>query len=75
MKAFPTEHPIAGMMDLKADGMDLRDYFAAKAMQDFIRISRDNYNHGNPMEGGFSWVSEMAYKQADAMMKARENDS
>ena len=53
-------------------GMDLRDYFAAKAMQEFIRISRDNYNHGNPSEGGFSWVSEMSYKQADAMIKARE---
>lgn len=54
------------------DGMTLRDYFAAKAMQSFIKISRDNYNHGNPSEGGCSWVSEMAYKQADAMLKARD---
>ena len=75
MKAFPSTEPIYGndIVGIKqSTGMDLRDYFAAKAMQDFIRISRDNYNHGNPTEGGFSWVSEMAYKQADAMIKARE---
>jgi len=65
MKAFP--------IHLHEQGMDLRDYFAAKAMQLFIKISRDNYNHGNPSEGGFSWVSEMSYKQADAMLKARES--
>ena len=68
MKAFPTEHPIAGMMDLKSDGMDLRDYFAAKAMQAIlfdikaIQVSMDK-------------TANLAYKFADAMMKARENDS
>ncbi len=74
MKAFPTSgvHYTQNGVDMSQEGMDLRDYFAAKAMQAFIKISRDNYNHGNPSEGGFSWVSEMAYKQADAMMKARE---
>lgn len=49
--------------------ISLRDYFAAKAMQEFIRISRDNYNNGNAEEGGFTWVSEMSYKQADRMLK------
>jgi hypothetical protein len=68
MKAFPTEHPIAGMMDLKADGMDLRDYFAAKAMQAIlfdikaIQVSMDK-------------TANLAYQFADAMMKARNNDS
>jgi hypothetical protein len=71
MKAFPTTKPLDSWGDPNA-GMDLRDYFAAKAMQSFIKISRDNYSHGNASEGGFSWVSEMSYKQADAMMKARE---
>jgi hypothetical protein len=82
MKAFPhiaKVHMLDGNSIIKEEitsgGMDLRDYFAAKAMQTFIRISRDNYSHGNPSEGGFSWVSEMAYKQADAMIKARNNDS
>jgi hypothetical protein len=76
MKAFPRQITfVNGVSEGKwiDDGMDLRDYFAAKAMQLFIKISRDNYNHGNPSEGGFSWVSEMSYKQADAMMKARES--
>ena len=68
MKAFPTEHPIAGMMDLKSDGMDLRDYFAAKAMQAIlfdikaIQVSMDK-------------TANLAYKFADAMMEARKNDS
>lgn len=68
MKAFPTEHPIAGMMDLKADGMDLRDYFAAKAMQAIlfdikaIQVSMDK-------------TANLAYQFADAMMEARNNDS
>jgi hypothetical protein len=62
MKAFPTEHPIAGMMDLKSDGMDLRDYFAAKAMQLFLG------------EGSFNQpeaAAQTAYEYADAMLKAR----
>jgi hypothetical protein len=61
MKAFPTEHPIAGMMDLKSDGMDLRDYFAAKAMQ--AMLSWEDCGNFN--------VSKEAYQMADAMMEAR----
>jgi hypothetical protein len=64
MKAFPTEHPIAGMMDLKADGMDLRDYFAAKVMQGIVDSS---------VEAGLetTQIADIAYRIADAMMKAR----
>jgi hypothetical protein len=52
--AFPyTEHC--------RDGMTLRDYFAAKAMQALI----DN-------DGLFSEIPTQAYELADAMMKARE---
>jgi hypothetical protein len=43
------------------DGMTLRDYFAAKAMQAMTQ----KYSH----EGD---VSRNAYKMADAMLKARE---
>ena len=43
------------------NGMTLRDYFAAKAMQALI----DN-------DGLFSEIPTQAYKLADAMMKARE---
>ena len=44
------------------NGMTLRDYFAAKAMQAIMANP-----HWTP-EG----IAEAAYKQADAMMKARE---
>ena len=84
MKAFPTKHPIAGMMDLKADGMDLRDYFAAK----FYKTSFDywekfyfsNENDDEiiyelfPYNKYKSLIAERAYEMADAMMKARNND-
>jgi hypothetical protein len=56
--AFPTEHTdTSGLYD----GMTLRDYFAAKAMQTLA----EKYSH----EGD---VSRNAYKLADAMLKARE---
>ena len=53
MKAFPNM--------TNQQGMDLRDYFAAKAMQAIAQ----KYSH----EGD---VSRNAYKIADAMLKARE---
>ena len=46
--------------------MDLRDYFAAKAMQGFM-ANKSNPMHFQP-EDDASW----AYSIADAMMKARE---
>ena len=58
MKAFPNsaEYPI------RNDGMDLRDYFAAKAMQALIRDWSDCRKD----------TAERAYEMADAMMKERE---
>ena len=47
--------------DWTKDGMTLRDYFAAKAMQALI----DN-------DGLFSEIPTQAYALADAMLKARE---
>jgi hypothetical protein len=44
----------------RQEGMTLRDYFAAKAMQAFI----EKYSHESD-------VSRNAYKFADAMLKAR----
>lgn len=64
MKAFPGHHPLVGTMNTFADGMDLRDYFAAKAMQALIASSK--------WEGGISSYISDSYKIADAMMKARE---
>ena len=45
-------------------GMTLRDYFAAKAMQGLYASSYYTESYDT--------ISGMAYKQADAMLKARE---
>ena len=51
------------------DGMTLRDYFAARAMQGML---------ANPklqeqiLKAGQSWIEESAWAVADAMLKARE---
>ena len=50
-------------------GMTLRDYFAAKAMQGLFA---SNAEHDHEDEHIFDAVAEAAYKQADAMLKARE---
>ena len=47
-------------------GMTLRDYFAAKAMQAYASSADWRIDMG-PNETAFA-----AYKQADAMLKARE---
>ena len=61
--AFPTSNwqKITPMASGYNEGMTLRDYFAAKAMQALI----DN-------DGLFSEIPTQAYEMADAMMKARE---
>ncbi|MFP1767296.1 hypothetical protein ACLECR_14445 [Lonsdalea quercina] len=50
------------VLQYQEDGMTLRDYFAAKAMQVMVSIYRGN----NP-----SSACEQAYVWADAMLKAR----
>ena len=63
--AFPTLHQDRVYKNfLTTDGMTLRDYFAAKAMQALIQ----KYSH----EGD---VSRNAYILADAMLKAREKNN
>jgi hypothetical protein len=47
------------------EGLSLRDYFAAKAMQSIIMSVDDKDDMSAP-------ITESAYKWADAMMKARE---
>jgi hypothetical protein len=48
-------------------GMTLRDYFAARALQNF----RDQIGSQSDQEW-FDLMAEGAYRLADAMMKARE---
>jgi hypothetical protein len=65
MRAFPSKNTEDGFENY---GMDLRDYFAAKAMQGFCaNISRDltlNIEH----------FTKVAYTVADAMMEARNDN-
>jgi hypothetical protein len=60
--AFPTPRYERG--DMYSLGMTLRDYFAAKAMQGLYASSYYTESYDT--------ISGMAYKQADAMLKARE---
>jgi hypothetical protein len=83
MKAFP----ITNEVDYN-NGMDLRDYFAAKAMPLAMKWVEHNYSqvlHGNDWmwnekedeeedEDDATEIAGIAYHIADAMMKARSND-
>ena len=67
--AFPLHNHGAQTLGLHVTGMTLRDYFAAKAMQG---IFASNTEHDHADEHIFDAVAEAAYKQADAMMEARD---
>ena len=59
--AFPQKEPLTS----DSAGMTLRDYFAAKAMQDVLSwesLGKDD----------FDAAASIAYKQADAMLRARQ---
>ncbi len=60
--AFPCH---GSMGEVTNDGMTLRDYFAAKAMQAMTE-------RGEASQG---FVAMQAYKVADAMLKARVEDA
>lgn len=60
-------------------GMTIRDYFAAKAMQGIVSSIDGEANYqrlrGHAAGAGLSvseWIARDSYKQADAMLKARE---
>ena len=55
MKAFPNH---------RSEGMELRDYFAAKVLNGLINYSPEPEEH--------KLIAELCYQLADAMMKARE---
>jgi len=66
MKAFPSSEPIYGdgIVGVKENkGMDLRDWFAGKALQGMLsNPNGDGYKHE---------YATWAYEYADEMMKAR----
>lgn len=64
MKAFPTPQ----YREEKFNGMDLRDYFAAKAMQSLI-----NEKYWHDPKGGIDEINiaDDSYRMAIAMMKVK----
>jgi hypothetical protein len=71
MKAFPQKYPIDADKPHHYEnnpldtGMDLRDYFAAKALHGLLAAEQvGEYSNEH--------VAEISYVIADAMMKARE---
>ena len=66
--AFPTTKPLDSWGDPN-QGMDLRDYFAAQAMQGFIASPRGTPDGSTATD---SYYARVSYLMADAMLKARE---
>jgi hypothetical protein len=65
MKAFPKIREYQD--DTGQFGMDLRDYFAAKAMQSFLLD-----HEAVSCENSLIVISSWSYQYADAMMEARK---
>ena len=71
--AFPTKD-LPYSRDDKT-GMTLRDYFAAKAMQAWLQTTTKPYMHKGEHQVEMidvDRIAECAYKQSDAMLKARQ---
>jgi hypothetical protein len=71
ISAFPTD------LNFKhQQGMTLRDYFAAQAMQTALAYRRNQFEtdqtDGGDWDEFFSIIAEESYTIANAMMKARE---
>ena len=55
---------VAELANITWEGMTLRDYFAAKAMQAILQLGANSSE--------FHMDADAAYEMADAMLKARE---
>jgi hypothetical protein len=77
MKAFPSSEPIYqdNVIGVKqSTGMDLRDYFAAKAMQGMVTWNlKDMVKNANAFgEEPVDYLVRNAYSIADAMLEVRK---
>ena len=79
MKAFPSngfyERTSGGEQPKKLDpvmGMDLRDYFAAKAMQGMMFDPDHQIGAWDNYQDWHKHLTTQAYEIADAMMEARK---
>lgn len=72
MKAFPK---VANWVsDRDCEGMDLRDYFAAHALQALISKAPFGVLNRDEETDEYETMSFSAYEYADEMMKAREQN-
>ena len=71
--AFPVwELNGQGNPEMTGFGMNLRDYFAAKAMpQTMIEFENDWDVHAYEQDTFLQWAAQRAYAMADAMLAAR----
>jgi hypothetical protein len=69
MKAYPFQHrhPTTGVTT-SSEGMDLRDYLAASALQGLLFHTATASRYLPPYDD----LARESYKMADAMLKARE---
>ena len=70
--AFPCHADIIPSKDVDYAGMTLRDYFAAKALPEFLGEYFAHAVHYKYAEDWRMCVAMDAYAMADAMIKARE---
>ena len=68
----PTEPNAKSKDGQLLETISLRDYFAAKAMEAFIRTAQHGTAFGKDYPGTNSQYANAAYTMADAMLKARE---
>lgn len=67
LPAFPQKEPLSS----DCHGMELRDYFAAKAMQGMWASDTETWRCSFTQDG-FDSRARYSYMMADAMLKARE---
>jgi hypothetical protein len=70
--AFPQSDRVVTALSISnSQGMTLRDYFAAKALQGLLanpKLSNEILKHGGAASG---WIEDSAWAFGDAMLKAR----
>jgi hypothetical protein len=77
MKAYPIQN---AALNEEHHGMDLRDYFAAKAMEltyqfwmhDYFTFGFADGDENRGLSSNRNLIAETAYELADAMMEARK---
>ncbi len=74
--AYPCKVAV-GDVSITKGGMSLRDYFAGQALaglMPFLQNNKDSAACGEPVVSlaRVDWLAMLAYMQADAMLKARQ---